>query len=395
MTNVCLIVRALPIHRQGGLEYHTLDLANALAGLGHRISIVTTRHPQGLLDEQLPSGVRVQYLPVGVPANYSLAWWRALPQAIRTLDVRERFDLIHAQDFAGMFLGGARCPVVSTIHGTMTSETPLDRRYMRRLSVLDKVRAVCRYPSRIALMPMFRHMLLRADALIVDSEYTFRELVRQNRVLREKTSVIPLGIDWSRYGAVPAPPEREGPLGIALLGRLQEMKGIGVALDAASVLAQRGADFRMRIGGAGEYAPVLKQRIASDLLKNRVTYHGRIPDEELAGFLGSNDVFLFPDLTQPAFGLVAVEAMRCGLPVVAARSGAIPEVVTPEVGWLYEPWNVHELANVLERLCADHSLAADRRQAAATRAAGFTAGKMATGVAEVYDRLIKQRKQRR
>ncbi|MGC8842286.1 MAG: glycosyltransferase family 4 protein, partial [Candidatus Sumerlaeaceae bacterium] len=169
---VGLVVRALPVHRLGGLEYHTLDLANALQSLGCEVTVITSRHPEGRDCETLESGVKVIYLRTGQPGDYSLAFFRGVEETVANLDRAKCFDVIHAQEFAGLLMRPRPGRFVVTVHGTMTTETPLDRRYFRRLRLPEKLRALWLGKGRLALLPAFRRLLWRADRLVVDSQFT-------------------------------------------------------------------------------------------------------------------------------------------------------------------------------------------------------------------------------
>jgi glycosyltransferase involved in cell wall biosynthesis len=294
--------------------------------------------------------------------------------------------LIHAQEFAALFLHPLGCPIVCTIHGTMFSEVSLNRRYFSRLSLGDKAAATWRYKSRILLHPFFCSMLKRAQLLLVDSDYTRRELLRIRSDLRNKISLVPLGIDFSRY--TPRCSETEETLSIALLGRLQEIKGLRVVAEAAALLKQRKMDVRFRIGGIGAYRRELSAFIRSHGLEDRMELVGAVLPQDVSQFLSQSHVFLFPDLTQPAFGLVAVEAMHHGLPVIAARSGAIPETVTEDTGWIYDPWSATELAGLIEQISGQRALIAQKAAVARSRADEYSAETMAVQVEKAYLRLL-------
>lgn len=381
----------------GGLELHTLDLARALAARGHAVTVVTSRHPTGLTEETPDGGVRIRYLAKGRPGDYSPGFFRSIGREVAALDAAERFDIVHAQEFAGLFMGAFPGRMVTTVHGTMFSETPLDRRYLGGLSAGERLKMFWRFKPRLALYPAFRRMLRRPEALVVDSTYTFRELLRIDPGLRPKIIRVPLGLDHDRYPGRcnRAGPGRETcaaageprPLRVVLLGRVQRMKGIGVALRAVEILKQRGKEIHLVVGGGGRDRGELEREAVARGVADCVQFRGVVPAGEVADFFRGADLFLFPDLTQPAFGLVAVEAMLYGLPVVAARSGAIPEVVSPGVGWLYEPWDAVELAAVLARL-ADHPDEVRRKGEAAPRWGElFTAQRMAMQTEAVYERV--------
>ncbi|MGI8905569.1 MAG: glycosyltransferase family 4 protein [Candidatus Sumerlaeaceae bacterium] len=380
-----MLVRALPFHRQGGLEYHTLDLAGALAKRGHTIVILTSvsaaSPPPGL-----PERICIEYIPNATPGNYSLSFFRNAEHELKRLDREHGFDIIHAQEFAGMFLRRHPGKLVVTIHGTMTTETPLWRFYFRRLSTRQRAEMVWRYKYRLLLQPWFRRMLKRVDRIIVDSEFTRRQLLQINSEVQNKLSIVPLGIDPQRYAfAAPTQAQAHSVPRIGILGRVQKMKGLEVAVRAAKLLRCRGVLFELQIAGSGDYAVGLQQLIGELGLQDVVQYVGALEGgADLASFLSGLDLLVFPDLTQPAFGLVAIEAMHYEVPVVGARSGAIPEVVTDDVGWLYDPWSEAELAATLQVALSDESILKKKSEAARARAQVFTADAMAEQVESVY-----------
>lgn len=398
---ICFVVRALPVHRLGGLEHHIRDLTLGLAERGHEVDIVTTRG--GGADELAKVGqfIRVHEISGTRPGNYDLKFFRQAQGVVKELHERRRFDVIVPVDLAGMFVLDCRfdVPVVPLIHGTLTSEVPLDRRYWAHLPKGERVRMLWRYKSRIALVPFFRRMLRQAPAVIVDSEFTQRELEwaaghdKCSHNVYTKCLVVPLGIDLRRYAHVQQGREdaagagEAGALRICLLGRLQRIKGVEIAIRAADQLRLRGADFQMSIGGSGEFERDARDLITRRNLNDHVHLVGRVLPEELADFFSRHDVFLFPDLTQPAFGLVAVEAMGHGLPVIGARSGAIPEVLTPETGWLYDPWDVGGLSKLLLDIGADRAAISAKSAAALKRSRFFDSVRMAQDMEKALQKV--------
>lgn len=329
----------------------------------------------------------IHYLPQGASGDYSLHYFLALDKYVTALDTARSFDIVHAQELSGLFLRRRSGRFIVTVHGTMFSEVPLYRKYFWRLTPGGRIAALWRYKTRMALYPAFCRMLARADHLLVDSDFTRREL-RLLNVSRQRMSLVPLGIDFSRYPDPPAVQKKPDILTIACLGRLQRMKGLDIALEAATQLRHRRIHFRLLIGGSGEYHQELAEQISLRNLGENVQLCGRIGEgKSFAEFLSQADVFLFPDLTQPAFGLVAIEAMRYGLPVVGARSGAMPEVVTDETGWIYDPWNSTELADLLARLASNPREVNRKSSAVITYASRFTATRMAEQSIAVYQSI--------
>lgn len=142
------------------------------------------------------------------------------------------------------------------------------------------------------------------------------------------------------------------------VSRLIPSKGIADLLEALALLAARGLDVHWRAVGDGPQRQELEERARTLGIAGRVHFTGFRPPEELPAFLAEADLFALPSHSEAA-GIAALEAMASGLPVVAARSGGVPElVVDGETGLLVEPAHPEELAAAIERLCAEPAAAA-------------------------------------
>ena len=402
---IVMVVRALPIHRLGGLELHTQDLATALAARGHTIVLITSAKPLQVQNDapRLPENVYVEYLPIGKPGDYSKLFFAGI--GAYTNQICKRIggaDVLHTQEFAGLFMKQpdprtARL-FINTVHGTMFTETALDRRYSRLAGWGEWFRSVKRGMGRIALYPQFLASLNRPTRLVTDSEFTRSELLKINKEYQRKISVVPLGINFNRYD-IPSeglPPEASilstdggiPPLTVAMIGRVQDLKGIPDALEAVRIVRERGLFIRLRIAGTGEYLQSAQDFVNSHNLSDSVEFLGYLAPGQTSDFLQTSDLLLFPDRTQPAFGLVAVEAMAHGLPVLGTQCGAIPETVEEgENGWLVQPRRPDQIADILSRLASSQAGRSEIRQMAMgahRKVRRYTAERMAFDMERVY-----------
>jgi glycosyltransferase involved in cell wall biosynthesis len=332
-----LVNRALPFHVAGGLERHFEDLACGLAAAGHEVHLLTAALPPGQAaeGERLKAqGLLLHQLADVDPQRYSLAWMRRIGPAIEQIVREVRPDVVHAQEFsAGAWpLRPRTVPFIMTVHGTITSETPLHRDVWPLLPLGARPAALLRYGRRFLFAGVWRRSLAAAESIVVDSQYTRNELLRDWPTLAARLHVVPLGVPWAT-DPLPDHESARAALGwraeagpyLLTLGRLEWAKGQDLALETLAGLRQY--PWQYVIPGEGSWRPRLEKLIARHRLQGRVTLMGRVDGLHKQRLLAAADLFVWPERTHPAFGLVGVEAHLAGTPVLATRRGAIPEVL--------------------------------------------------------------------
>ncbi|HEY0737130.1 MAG TPA: glycosyltransferase [Herpetosiphonaceae bacterium] len=205
---------------------------------------------------------------------------------------------------------------------------------------------VQRDPRKTQLYP---YLLSHARQLTATSHYLATVTAGYLRSARS-ISVIPFGIDPQRFtpAQVPAP----GKL-IGTLRHLESNYGIDVLIEAVPQLLQSDREIQIEIGGAGSLRSAFEQRIHELDSGGHVTLRGRIDHAEVPAFLRSLALFAMPSRAE-AFGVAALEAQACGLPVVASNVGGLPEVVCDgETGLLVPPEQPQALAEALLALIGD------------------------------------------
>lgn len=341
-----MVCRSLPCHVRGGLEFHTLDLAAGLAAEGAEVHLLSAEVPPGYRAEIESRGLRLFEIP-GVPAGrYSLAYLKAAGPIIERLHREHPYDIIHAQEFGfGLWNppSDLTAKIVLTVHGTITSETPLHPDVFMGLSAGGKFAALMRFGRRYLFAPAWRRMLGRADLILVDSLFTHKELARIMGGDITRIRHVPLGVEMSRYPPLDHSearaelgwPEGEGaPVRLLTVGRLTWQKGHARALQALAEL--KDLAWKYVIVGEGPEEKALERLIDKLGLKDRVELIGRVEESRRNQMLAAADLFIWPERTHPAFGLVGLEAMLMNTPVLAASRGAIPEIVDDRSGWLFD-----------------------------------------------------------
>jgi glycosyltransferase involved in cell wall biosynthesis len=131
------------------------------------------------------------------------------------------------------------------------------------------------------------------------------------------------------------------------ISRLYEEKGQKYLIDAMKIMTEKRKDVLCFIGGSGPLKDKLQKQINDSNLQDYVKLIGFVPDELLPIWMNACDVFVLPSLAE-SFGIVQIEAMACGKPVVATYNGGSEEIITSEdYGFLVGPANPEELTEIV------------------------------------------------
>jgi glycosyltransferase involved in cell wall biosynthesis len=321
----------------GGLESHVFYLCRALAQMGHRVAIVTSRSQRGLPSHEVMD--RVEVYRTWFPARNPVGWGlHAMFSTPKTAALARDADVLHAQAFSSvvpMLLAhtGRTQPLVTTWHTShflMRADSPFWR-------------------------PIFRRMIEAADHNLAAS----REIAEVGMRIAPGTEVEALtnGVDTERFspGESPALPAPEGGRRrIVVPRRLFEKNGVEFAVRALPALA-RDHDVEMLFVGDGPERERL-ERLAGELgVSDRAVFLGRRPNTEMPGLLRSAELAVFPSLME-ATSVAALECLSCEIPVAASNVGGLPEIVDDDVGGLFEPADPAALAARVSQLLGDPDL---------------------------------------
>jgi D-inositol-3-phosphate glycosyltransferase len=369
----------------GGQNVHVAALSMQLARRGHEVTVYTRRDDPGLPHRvTMAGGVVVEHVPAGpareIGKDDLLPFMEPFGQYLETVWGVETPDVVHAH----FWMSG-----LAALTGARATGVPV----MQTFHALGTVKA--RHQGARDTSPPQRSRLERAVARDVDhivatcSDEVF-ELVRMG-VDRHHVSVVPCGVDTEHFTTAGPVAPRTGRRRILSVGRLVERKGVDTVVRAlpevpGAELVIAGGPSADRCGDDPEVRR-LRQVAADCGVGSRVVFLGRVGREELPALLRSADVAVCVPWYEP-FGIVPLEAMACGLPVVAsAVGGLVDTVVDGATGLLVPPQDPAALAVALRRLLADDGLRAAYGAAGADRAhARYRWERVAADTEQVYRR---------
>ena len=189
--------------------------------------------------------------------------------------------------------------------------------------------------------------------------------------------------------AQPAAPG--GRHGAVFVGRLTRQKRVGDLLEALAILGSRGQRLELTIVGDGPERSVLERRAAADDLAGRVTFTGAVAPEAVASHLASKRLLVLPSVDE-GLGLVVAEALVAGVPVVATRSGGIPDLMTErEAGEMVPPGDPAALAEAMSRVAGDERYLAGAGRAGRALLERLSPDAVAAAFEAIYGRVLSRR----
>jgi glycogen synthase len=361
-------------------------LSTALADAGHDVVVLTVADRPAELGAKPPPGVTVLRTLVDLPwlpPSETVTRIASANHAVTKLGSRFdghlagwRPDVVHGHDWqlgwaADSLASQYDVPFVLTMHGTERvrhgGQLPLG------------------HPTDINSIEWW--LAFQADHMIAPTRFIVEQLVTGFELDVDHIAHIPNGIDpslWRPAGATVAPGHQRDPL-VVSWGRVQYEKGFQVLARAIHVLRGRVPDVHGVIAGRGSYLPELQTQIDVEGVSDLIDLPGFMPDAELRDLVHHAGCVVIPSLYEP-FGIVALEALAAGAPLIVARTGGLAElVVGTHAGVTFEPGNPDDLAEAIEQVLTNDELAtilvANARDLVERK---YAWGAIARATAEVY-----------
>jgi glycogen(starch) synthase len=352
--------------RTSGAAAHVDGLTRALGQAGHDVVSLTIGHPAAQSEQTLalaaaPDGTPATGSVRVLRANVDLPWIpdefhvaSAASAGHHVVQLAARFadwepEVVHTHNWEMAWAADTLAtlfdvPLVTTFHATTRGQ------HGGSLPPGE--------PSTIhAVESWLAHLSLH---VIAPSKFMAREIISGFELPAERVHRISNGIDPTWWSSGDHPNGR-APL-VLTWGRVQYEKGFQVLARAMSIVRSRVPGVECVIAGRGSYLPELQSQIDIEGVSDIVRPVGFVPDEKLRAGLHRAGCVVIPSLYEP-FGIVALEALAGGAPLIVARTGGLAELIDGTgAGLLFEPGNADELAVCIEMVLTDVDLAQQMRE---------------------------------
>lgn len=304
--------------RAGGLNRYYYDCCNYLPQEDIQLDSLLTGSSK--INQDLPSRV----IAVAPSKSLLLQRWWGMRKNYRQLIAREKYDLIVSHfalyTFALLDQIGDR-PLVTHFHGPWALESDVE----------------IKRPISIWVKKQIEKTVYRQSSQFIVLSQTFRDILHQEyQVPLAKIHIIPGGVDIDRFNINLSPTESRHQLNwpqdrpiIFCIRRLAKRMGIENLITAMAQVRDRYPDILLYIAGKGALATTLQTQIEALELTNNVKLLGFMPDQQLPLCYRAANFSIVPTIALEGFGLIVVESLAAGTPVLGTPIGGIPEILNP------------------------------------------------------------------
>ena len=333
----------------GGQGIYVRHLSKALVDLGHHVEVLGGQ-PYPELDERVPLvplpslDIYNDHFPMRMPGLWELKNWKDLVEVttfslgtfpeplsftLRAWDHlkhrKDDFDIVHDNQSLGFGLLAIErmgLPVIATIHHPITVDRRLEIEHAKGLYKKLTLR------RWYAFTDMQTEVARRLQRIITVSENSFKDISADHKVDPDRMHIVPVGVDPELFLPVKGMKRTPGML-ITTASADVAMKGLRYLLEAVAKLRTERPEISLTVIGKAKPGGESARTIEALGLEDAVTFVSGVTDQRIVELYSEAEVAVVPSLYE-GFSLPAIEAMSCGVPLVATTGGAVPEVVGPD-----------------------------------------------------------------
>ncbi len=355
---ICVFSRSIPVHSIGGMENHCWTVCVSFSQKGHKVTLITTSHPQDIEHQIVNDNFEVFYLKGTKPGKYSRQWWKKSLEKFLELNSNEEFDAIFSESSGALSVlkykvrHNLKIPIVFRMPGTAIRDA------ISQLKQKISIRSILSAIKNFIFSFRDKRWIKLTDAVITCSDEVTNSIIEHLKVPKEKVYTILNGVDTDLFNPeidtlslkreLDIPEESKI---ISCVTRLKKEKGIHTLLKSFQKITTQKPDIFLIIVGSGNYQDELKKLSKKLNIENKVKFVGEITHENLPQYYAFSDIFVLPTLAKEGLPWTVIEAMSCGKPVIASEIGGIPQMIKDGInGLLVEPGNVKKLTEKISFL---------------------------------------------
>ena len=373
----------------GGMNVYIREVASALAHRGSTCTVYVRKWDPELVDEvELESGVHIVHIEAG---EYELEKEDLYDivddftdSVIKDLKNRKPVDIIHANYWLSGAVGHKlkhelNIPLVTTFH------------------TLGETKKKSGFPEPNERLRVEMEIVGCSDVVVANSENEQEQLHHLYGANVDRVEIVPLGVEQALFS--PGNPNAAkdalglptGPI-LLFIGRLQSLKGVDVAISTLRAMDHENATLVIVGGASGQEGSLYESEIRN-LANNlpagkKVAFIPPQPHHILSTYYRAADIVIVPSRSE-SFGLVALEAAACGVPVVASSVGGLQNLIEDgKTGLLIEGWDPVEYAQAVDYLLSNPFKTTEIAMNAVDRAQTYTWGQTATRLQEIYQSVL-------
>tara|TARA_B100001769_G_scaffold24763_1_gene16378 strand:- start:4268 stop:5749 length:1482 start_codon:yes stop_codon:yes gene_type:complete len=373
----------------GGMNVYIREVASALAHRGSTCTVYVRKWDPELVDEvELESGVHIVHIEAG---EYELEKEDLYDivdvftdRVMKDLQNRKPVDIIHANYWLSGAVGHKlkhelNIPLVTTFH------------------TLGEIKKKSGFPEPTERLRTENEIIGCSDVVVANSENEQEQLRHLYSANIDRVEIVPLGVEQALFS--PGNPNAAkdalglptGPI-LLFIGRLQSLKGVDVAISTLQAMDHENATLVIVGGASGQEGSLYESQIrnlANNLpVGKKVVFIPPQPHHILSTYYRAADIVIVPSRSE-SFGLVALEAAACGVPVVASSVGGLQNLVEDgKTGLLIEGWDPVEYAQVIDYLLSNPFKSTEIALNAVDKAQAYTWGQTAGRLQEIYQSVL-------
>jgi glycosyltransferase involved in cell wall biosynthesis len=374
--HICMITREFP-PESGGIGYYVLNLSKNLLAMGHKVTVMT-RGTTARFTKEIISGIDVFKIPFFpfYPLHIWIHGW-FVNSIFKSLE--PRFDLVHLHSPLPPPVK-TELPTITTVHTSMK----IDSKYHEVIdffSFAEKMQSMLVYPA------IEKNLLNNSKSITSVSLSVAKELSNYG-INPQKITIVGNAVDEKEFTPIRSNVRSEKY--VLYTGVLRARKGLFDLLECAEYVCKIYSDVKFLVCGTGPFSQNLREKVRVKKLERNVKFLGYVDRNKLVELYQNATVQVIPSHYE-GLPTVLLEAMSCGLPVVATDVGGSSDVISTGVdGFLVPPKSPREMADVILKLLADKELRKKiGSNARKTIEKFYTWDNLANNMVECYQNLLR------